>query len=253
MEQFGSLSLIVLYCIITLGDIVSVDHQLEDLSLEGHTALVELHKCFCAWGLRLEFIAFSCTVFLCTTFGVLSVFVLGVCVWSSQCFAHPQATAEFKLSLVFVLCLVFGDASTELAGAGAAILCCYFVLLCCRLVLDQSNKTKEMWSYPLRPRGFWPFDRHNAQLFWDPHISQIYSWRTWEIQVRLIAIQEWQAGVFVVWSFGLCGWWVTAGVLCWFGASKSFGYAQSLVLLEFGAARVSSLVLTEFLRLPIFA
>ncbi|GMP82356.1 hypothetical protein CsSME_00036696 [Camellia sinensis var. sinensis] len=37
---------------------------------------------------------------------------------------------------------------------------------------DRCNKTKEMWSLPLRPYGFWNFDRHNAQLFWDPQISQ---------------------------------------------------------------------------------
>ncbi|KAG5554013.1 hypothetical protein RHGRI_011772 [Rhododendron griersonianum] len=39
-------------------------------------------------------------------------------------------------------------------------------------VKDRCNKTKEMWSLPLRPYGFWTFDRHNAQLFWDPQISQ---------------------------------------------------------------------------------
>ncbi|KAK4771732.1 hypothetical protein SAY86_013507 [Trapa natans] len=39
-------------------------------------------------------------------------------------------------------------------------------------VKDRCNKTKEMWSYPIRPYGFWTFDRHNAQLFWDPKISQ---------------------------------------------------------------------------------
>ncbi|XP_058192830.1 uncharacterized protein LOC131310051 [Rhododendron vialii] len=38
---------------------------------------------------------------------------------------------------------------------------------------DRCKKTKEMWSLPLRPYGFWTFDRHNAQLFWDPQISQV--------------------------------------------------------------------------------
>ncbi|CAI9785074.1 unnamed protein product [Fraxinus pennsylvanica] len=30
---------------------------------------------------------------------------------------------------------------------------------------DRCQKTKEMWSLPLRPYGFWNFDRHNAQIF----------------------------------------------------------------------------------------
>ncbi|CAN1313262.1 hypothetical protein LINPERPRIM_LOCUS28900 [Linum perenne] len=38
---------------------------------------------------------------------------------------------------------------------------------------DRCKRTKEMWSYPLRPYGFWTFDRHNAQLFWDAQISQV--------------------------------------------------------------------------------
>ncbi|MBA0682457.1 hypothetical protein Goari_024176 [Gossypium aridum] len=38
---------------------------------------------------------------------------------------------------------------------------------------DRCAKTKEMWSYPLRPYGFWTFERHNAQLRWDPQISQV--------------------------------------------------------------------------------
>lgn len=40
-------------------------------------------------------------------------------------------------------------------------------------VKDRCNKTKEMWSYPLRPYGFWTFERHNAQLRWDAQISQV--------------------------------------------------------------------------------
>ncbi|XP_022775656.1 uncharacterized protein LOC111317489 [Durio zibethinus] len=37
---------------------------------------------------------------------------------------------------------------------------------------DRCQKTKEMWSYPLRPYGFWTFERHNSQLFRDAQISQ---------------------------------------------------------------------------------
>ncbi|XP_051116619.1 uncharacterized protein LOC127241541 [Andrographis paniculata] len=38
---------------------------------------------------------------------------------------------------------------------------------------ERCKKTKEMWSLPLRPYGFWTFERHNAQIFWDPQISQV--------------------------------------------------------------------------------
>ena len=38
---------------------------------------------------------------------------------------------------------------------------------------ERCNKTKEMWSYPIRPYGFWTFDRHNAQIFWDAQISHV--------------------------------------------------------------------------------
>ncbi|PWA39923.1 hypothetical protein CTI12_AA567470 [Artemisia annua] len=38
---------------------------------------------------------------------------------------------------------------------------------------ERCAKTKEMWSYPIRPYGFWTFDRHNAQIFWDAQISQV--------------------------------------------------------------------------------
>ncbi|CAM8878542.1 unnamed protein product [Rhodiola kirilowii] len=40
-------------------------------------------------------------------------------------------------------------------------------------VKDQCKKTKEMWDLPLRPYGFWTFDRHNAQIFRDAQISQV--------------------------------------------------------------------------------
>ncbi|CAH9080326.1 unnamed protein product [Cuscuta europaea] len=39
-------------------------------------------------------------------------------------------------------------------------------------VKDRCKKTKEMWSLPLRPYGFWTFERHNAQIFSDSKISQ---------------------------------------------------------------------------------
>ncbi|PWA42517.1 hypothetical protein CTI12_AA543820 [Artemisia annua] len=29
---------------------------------------------------------------------------------------------------------------------------------------ERCTKTKEMWGYPIRPYGFWTFDRHNAQI-----------------------------------------------------------------------------------------
>ncbi|KAK3040864.1 hypothetical protein RJ639_029208 [Escallonia herrerae] len=38
---------------------------------------------------------------------------------------------------------------------------------------DRCKKTKEMWALPIRPYGFWTFDRHNAQIFWDAQISQL--------------------------------------------------------------------------------
>ncbi|GFP89496.1 hypothetical protein PHJA_001093200 [Phtheirospermum japonicum] len=37
----------------------------------------------------------------------------------------------------------------------------------------QFKKTKEMWALPLRPYGFWTFECHNAQIFWDSQISQV--------------------------------------------------------------------------------
>ncbi|KAI3867529.1 hypothetical protein C5167_006637 [Papaver somniferum] len=40
-------------------------------------------------------------------------------------------------------------------------------------VKDQCKKTKEMWSLPIRPYGFWTFERHNSQMAWDAQISQV--------------------------------------------------------------------------------
>ena len=40
-------------------------------------------------------------------------------------------------------------------------------------VKDRCGKTKEIWSYPMRPYGFWTFERHNSQLAWDAQISQV--------------------------------------------------------------------------------
>ncbi|KAL2343459.1 hypothetical protein Fmac_004744 [Flemingia macrophylla] len=38
---------------------------------------------------------------------------------------------------------------------------------------SMSEKTKEMHTYPMRPYGFWTFERHNSQLAWDAQISQV--------------------------------------------------------------------------------
>lgn len=38
---------------------------------------------------------------------------------------------------------------------------------------DKCKKTKEMWSLPVRPYGFWTFERVNSQIFWDAQISQV--------------------------------------------------------------------------------
>jgi NADH-ubiquinone oxidoreductase 11 kDa subunit len=37
---------------------------------------------------------------------------------------------------------------------------------------ERCDKTKANWSLPLRPYGFWTFERFNSQLSWDPQISQ---------------------------------------------------------------------------------
>ncbi|XP_020257107.1 uncharacterized protein LOC109833732 [Asparagus officinalis] len=41
------------------------------------------------------------------------------------------------------------------------------------MMKDRCKKTKENWSLPIRPYGFWTFDRFNAQLSWDAQISQV--------------------------------------------------------------------------------
>lgn len=38
---------------------------------------------------------------------------------------------------------------------------------------EQCKKTIEMHRLPLRPYGFWTFERHNAQIFWDEQISNV--------------------------------------------------------------------------------
>ncbi|XP_008796640.1 uncharacterized protein LOC103712042 [Phoenix dactylifera] len=38
---------------------------------------------------------------------------------------------------------------------------------------EQCDKTKANWNLPIRPYGFWTFDRFNAQLFRDAQISQV--------------------------------------------------------------------------------
>ncbi|KAK1259206.1 hypothetical protein QJS04_geneDACA010209 [Acorus gramineus] len=37
----------------------------------------------------------------------------------------------------------------------------------------RSQRFKEIWALPTRPYGFWTFDKNNAQLRWDPQISQV--------------------------------------------------------------------------------
>ncbi|MED6186123.1 hypothetical protein PIB30_063801 [Stylosanthes scabra] len=40
-------------------------------------------------------------------------------------------------------------------------------------VKDRCAKTKQMWSLPMRPYGFWTFHRHNSQLAWDAQIANV--------------------------------------------------------------------------------
>ncbi|KAE9610489.1 hypothetical protein Lal_00029758 [Lupinus albus] len=40
-------------------------------------------------------------------------------------------------------------------------------------VKERCGKTKEMWALPMRPYGFWTFERHNSQIVWDAQISQV--------------------------------------------------------------------------------
>ena len=42
---------------------------------------------------------------------------------------------------------------------------------------ERCEKTKAHWNLPLRPYGFWTFDRFNAQLRSDPQISQAFGRR----------------------------------------------------------------------------
>ncbi|KAJ6805475.1 uncharacterized protein M6B38_180670 [Iris pallida] len=37
---------------------------------------------------------------------------------------------------------------------------------------ERCKRTKENWALPIRPYGFWTFDRFNAQLQLDAQISQ---------------------------------------------------------------------------------
>ncbi|KAM0904715.1 hypothetical protein ACQ4PT_017842 [Festuca glaucescens] len=37
---------------------------------------------------------------------------------------------------------------------------------------ERCERTKAAWALPLRPYGFWTFERFNSQLAWDPQISQ---------------------------------------------------------------------------------
>ncbi|KAL8049099.1 hypothetical protein ABFX02_07G110600 [Erythranthe guttata] len=36
---------------------------------------------------------------------------------------------------------------------------------------DKGKKFLALYNLPLRPYGFWTFERHNAQIFWDAQIS----------------------------------------------------------------------------------
>ncbi|OIW20754.1 hypothetical protein TanjilG_21819 [Lupinus angustifolius] len=40
-------------------------------------------------------------------------------------------------------------------------------------VKERCGKTKEMWALPMRPYGFWTFERHNSQIVADAQISQV--------------------------------------------------------------------------------
>ena len=37
---------------------------------------------------------------------------------------------------------------------------------------EACERTKAAWALPLRPYGFWTFERFNSQLTWDAQISQ---------------------------------------------------------------------------------
>ncbi|KAL8532847.1 hypothetical protein ACS0TY_009161 [Phlomoides rotata] len=38
---------------------------------------------------------------------------------------------------------------------------------------EKCKTTKAMHALPMQPYGFWTFEHHNAQLFWDAQISQV--------------------------------------------------------------------------------
>ncbi|KAL9166008.1 hypothetical protein ABFS82_05G001800 [Erythranthe guttata] len=38
---------------------------------------------------------------------------------------------------------------------------------------DKGKKFLALYNLPLRPYGFWTFERHNAQIYWDAQISQV--------------------------------------------------------------------------------
>ena len=39
--------------------------------------------------------------------------------------------------------------------------------------IEAQRKNHAKRSHPMRPYGFWTFERHNAQLYWDPQISNV--------------------------------------------------------------------------------
>ncbi|CAL0328016.1 unnamed protein product [Lupinus luteus] len=38
---------------------------------------------------------------------------------------------------------------------------------------DGGRKNLEKRSFPMRPYGFWTFERHNSQIAWDAQISNV--------------------------------------------------------------------------------
>ena len=43
--------------------------------------------------------------------------------------------------------------------------------------IEGQTKNNVKRVYPMRPYGFWTFERHNVQLYWDPQISNVPSRR----------------------------------------------------------------------------
>lgn len=39
--------------------------------------------------------------------------------------------------------------------------------------LEAGKKFVGYYKLPIRPYGFWTFERHNAQIYWDAQISQV--------------------------------------------------------------------------------